>query len=193
MNPFLIIILVAVTLTLPISVRASELELDLIQIEFPTKVGKFEKKKIHHYDERAFGYQVKYLANNSLDVLDVYIYPVDDENKHLSHEVLVTGYFSEVEKGIEMAVSRGMYTSAQHYGTEEYQADDGKIKILRSRHTIVKERKELLSHSYLTEHNGVIIKIRVSILGSAVAALLEEYQDAAFTLIEIALNAIPES
>ncbi len=192
MNPFLIIILVATFLMPPISVLAVEPDPDLIQIEFPTKVGEFERYKTHHYDERAFGYQVKYLARNSTDVLDVYIYPVDDQYRNLPHETLVAGYFSEAEKGIEMAVSRGMYASAQSYGAVEYQTGDGKIKILRSKHIIVTARHELLSHTYVTEHNGVVIKIRVSVPSSAVTAVLEEYQDAAFTLIEVALNAIQE-
>ena len=193
MNPFLFVVLATAIWMLPNSIRAAEPDPTLIQIEFPTKVGGFEKAKVHHYDKRALGYQVKYLAQNGVDVLDVYVFPVDEQHIDLSHEALVAGYFSEARQGIDAAVSRGIYMSAQDYGAVEYRAGDGKIRILRSKHTIVTAQGELLSHAYVTEHHGVVIKVRVSVPSNAIAAVFEEFQDAVFSLIEIGLSAIPES
>ena len=193
MNSFTLVVLAAAIWVLPYSIRAADPDPTLIQIEFPTRVGEFQKTEIHHYDERALGYKIKYLAPNSDDVLDVYVFPVDDQNKDLSHESLVAGYFSEARQGIDAAVSGGLYISAQDYGVVEYRAGGGKIRILRSKHTIVTARGEFLSHAYVTEHHGVVVKIRVSVSSNAHAAVFEKFQDAAFSIIEIALDAIPVS
>lgn len=119
-------------------------------------------------------------------MLDFYVYPVDHRNLHLPHDTLVAGYFSEARRGIDVAVSKGMYISAQDYGALECRVDDGQIRILRSRHVIDTARGELLSHTYVTELKGVVLKVRVSVPSDAVTTMREDFHDAGLKLIEIA-------
>ena len=164
---------------------------NLVKIPFPDIVGTFIKIDTHYFENPAFGYVVTFKTLDASEVLDVYIFPVDAKFAQLENKQLVDIFLLEAQQGINDAVKLGIYTKADKHGVIAYPFDN--YYILKSQYTIQTAHGELYSVIYITEYNGTVIKLRISIPNKSKNDVLDEIETTAFELIQVALDALQSS
>ena len=126
----------------------------------PTSVGSFEYEGFRHFEDGSGGYSLRYGNARKRRVADVYVYPVSAANRTLAHEKLVMGSTRATMQAIGEAVRQGVYTDFAVLNAATRAR--GVRTVARVQATYL--RKNLASYTllYQTEHDGTLMKIRVS-------------------------------
>jgi len=126
----------------------------------PGEVGSFDYEGFRRFDDGSDGYSLRYGNARKRRVADVYVYPVAPENAALDHEKLVMGSTRATMQAIGEAVRQGVYTDFNVLNAATRAR--GVRTVARVQATYLRENLASYTLLYQTEHDGTLMKIRVS-------------------------------
>lgn len=126
----------------------------------PETVLSFELKGYKHFEDGSGGYSLRYANERKRRIADVYIYPVAEENSDLEHNQLVLGSTRATLAAIGAAARQGHYDNFNviNAGTQAR----GLRTVARVQATYLRQNLASFTLVYQTEHEGTLLKIRVS-------------------------------
>lgn len=126
----------------------------------PKTVESFELQGYKHFEDGSGGYSLRYANDRKKRIADVYIYPVAEENSTLEHNQLVLGSTRATLQAIGAAARQGHYANFNviNAGTQAR----GLRTVARVQATYLRQNLASLTLVYQTEHDGTLLKIRVS-------------------------------
>jgi len=131
----------------------------------PSSVGTFEYQGFRRFEDGTDGYSLRYANARKRRIADVYVYPVSKENLSLDHERLVLGSTRATMQAIGKAVRAGVYTDF-NVVTAATRAR-GMRTVARVQATYLRENLASITVLYQTEHEGTLVKIRLSMPDNA--------------------------
>ena len=126
----------------------------------PERIASFEYDGYRRFEDGSDGYSVRYVNGTKKRLADVYVYPVADENGELGHEALVLGSTQATLRAIGEAVNQGLY--ANFAVLDAATRATGARTTARVQATYLRENLASYTLLYQTEHEGTLMKIRVS-------------------------------
>lgn len=128
--------------------------------ELPVKQNSFDLQGYKHFEDGSGGYSVRYANLRKRRIADVYIYPVAEENNELEHNQLVLGSTRATIQAIGEAARQGHYANFNviNAGTQS----QGLRTVARVQATYLQENLASFTLVYQTEHEGTLLKIRIS-------------------------------
>ena len=126
----------------------------------PENVQSFELQGYKHFEDGSGGYSLRYANDRKRRIADVYIYPVAEENSDLEHNQLVLGSTRATLEAIGAAAQQGYYANFNviNAGTQAH----GLRTVARVQATYLRRNLASFTLVYQTEHEGTLLKIRVS-------------------------------
>jgi len=126
----------------------------------PEIVQSFELKGFKHFEDGSGGYSLRYANERKRRIADVYIYPVAEENNNLEHNQLVLGSTRATLEAIGAAARQGHYANFNviDAGTQAR----GLRTVARVQATYLRQNLASFTLVYQTEHDGTLLKIRMS-------------------------------
>jgi hypothetical protein len=126
----------------------------------PENVQSFELQGYKHFEDGSGGYSLRYANDRKRRIADVYIYPVAEENSNLEHNQLVLGSTRATLEAIGAAAQQGHYANFNvvNAGTHSH----GLRTVARVQATYLRQNLASFTLVYQTEHEGTLLKIRVS-------------------------------
>lgn len=149
----------------------------------PEQVESFDYEGFKYFKKVEAGYTVRYTNKRKKRMADVYIYPVADENLKLGHSQLVMGSTRATLKAIGQAVSRGLYSNFNVIGAATHARGDRTIARVQT--TYVRQNLASYSILYQTEHNGTLVKIRVTMPDNETNRQSGEWDRFALTMLDL--------
>lgn len=126
----------------------------------PKNVEGFRYVDYYEYPE-PYGYSLRYLyEKNNMVHSDVYLYPSGIDSKLYSHKEIVLGMTDILMNEFDITVKKGMYSEFRAIKSSSFSVLD-KI-VTRNDLYLVRDNLETYSLLFLTESNGRMIKIRMS-------------------------------
>ena len=126
----------------------------------PRDIASFEYNGYKHFDDGSSGYSFRYSNQGKKRYADVYVYPVADENASLEHKELVLGSTRATINAIDEAVKQGLYANFDllDAATRSY----GLRTTARVQATYLRDNLASFTMLYQSEHQGTLMKIRMS-------------------------------
>ena len=126
----------------------------------PKSVESFELQGAQAFDEAGDGVNVRYSNDRKQRRADVFVYPVAEKNRALKHSDLVMGSTQATMRAISQAVQQGIYHNLNVIDAAT--KANGLRTVARVQATYL--RKNLASYTlvYQTEHDGTMVKIRMT-------------------------------
>ncbi|NND92819.1 MAG: hypothetical protein HKN42_18330 [Granulosicoccus sp.] len=126
----------------------------------PDSMASFELQGYKYFKDGSGGYSIRYANLRKRRIADVYIYPVAEENSELAHNQLVLGSTRATIEAIAQAAKQGHYANLNviNAGTQAF----GVRTVARVQATYLRENLASYTLVYQTEHDGTLVKIRVS-------------------------------
>ena len=126
----------------------------------PDSIQTFDMQGYKHFEDGSGGFSVRYANDRKRRIADVYIYPVAAENLELAHEQLVLGSTRATMQAIGAATRQGHYHNFNVVGagTRAY----GVRTVARVQATYLRQNLASYTLVYQTEHEGTLVKIRLS-------------------------------
>ncbi len=126
----------------------------------PDTLQSFELQGYKFFDDGSGGYSVRYANTHKRRIADVYIYPVAEENSELAHNQLVLGSTKATIQAIGEAARQGHYANFNviNAGTQAY----GMRTVARVQATYLRQNLASYTLLYQTEHQGTLVKIRIT-------------------------------
>jgi len=125
----------------------------------PHSVKSFDLEGYKYFNDGS-GYSIRYSNAKKQRMADLYIYKVADENTDLAHDELVIGSTRATMDAIGEAARQGHYDNF-HVLNAATNAD-GIRTIARVQATYLRQNLASYTLVYQTEHNGTLLKIRVT-------------------------------
>lgn len=128
--------------------------------QLPPEIETFDYMGFKPFSSGADGYSIRYSNVRKKRIADVYVYPVDKKNLEVPHDQLVLGSTRATIQAIGEAVRQGVYANFQviNAGTQ----NRGVRTVARVQATYLRENLASYTLVYQTEHEGTLLKIRVS-------------------------------
>jgi len=128
--------------------------------QLPPEIETFDYQGYKPFSTGADGYSIRYSNLRKKRIADVYVYPVDEKNLEIPHTQLVLGSTRATIQAIGEAVRQGVYDNFEviNAGTQVR----GVRTIARVQATYLRENLASYTLVYQTEHDGTLLKIRVS-------------------------------
>ena len=126
----------------------------------PASIASFDYDGYRRFDDGSNGYSVRYANAPKKRLADVYIYPVAEENAELEHEALVLGSTRATLQAIGEAVNQGLY--ANFAVLDAATRTQGLRTTARVQATYLRDNLASYTLLYQTEHDGTLMKIRLS-------------------------------
>ena len=126
----------------------------------PESVGSFDYEGYRYFGDESGGFSIRYGNARKRRVADVYVYPVSPENAELGHERLVMGSTRATMRAIGEAVRQGTYSNFAVL-TAATRAR-GVRTVARVQATYLRQNLASYTLLYQSEHDGTLMKIRVS-------------------------------
>ena len=126
----------------------------------PDTLKSFELQGYKFFEDGSGGYSVRYANTHKRRIADVYIYPVAEENSELAHNQLVLGSTKATIQAIGEAARQGHYANFHviNAGTQAY----GMRTVARVGATYLRQNLASFTLLYQTEHDGTLVKIRIT-------------------------------
>lgn len=126
----------------------------------PDKLMSFDLQGYKFFEDGSGGYSVRYSNTHKRRIADVYIYPVAEENSELAHNQLVLGSTKATIQAIGEAARQGHYANFNviNAGTQAY----GVRTVARVQATYLRQNLASYTLLYQTEHQGTLVKIRIT-------------------------------
>ena len=131
----------------------------------PASVGSLDYEGFRRFDDGSGGYSLRYANARKHRIADVYVYPVAEENRSLDHERLVLGSTQATMQAIGEAVRQGLYSDFNVL-TAATRAR-GVRTVARVQATYLRKNLASFTLLYQTEHDGTLVKIRLSMPDNA--------------------------
>ena len=126
----------------------------------PASIASFDYDGYRYFDDGSGGYSLRYSNAPKKRLADVYVYPVAEENAGLEHEALVLGSTRATLQAIGEAVNQGLY--ANFAVLDAATRAQGLRTTARVQATYLRENLASYTLLYQTEHDGTLMKIRLS-------------------------------
>lgn len=126
----------------------------------PTSVESFELSGAKAFSTDEDGVTVRYANPRKHRRADVFIYPVAENNRSLEHPELVMGSTQATMRAIAQAVQQGVYHNLNVIDAAT--KVNGIRTIARVQATYLRENLASYTLVYQTEHDGTMVKIRVT-------------------------------
>lgn len=126
----------------------------------PSTLDSFEYQGYKYFSDGSDGFSLRYANLRKRRLADVYVYPVALENSELEHEKLVMGSTRATMQAIGEAVRQGVYTNFNVVAAATRAR--GVRTVARVQATYLRENLASYTLVYQTEHDGTLIKIRVT-------------------------------
>ncbi|MGQ7843628.1 hypothetical protein ACUNV4_04045 [Granulosicoccus sp. 3-233] len=126
----------------------------------PDRLESFDLQGYKFFEDESGGYSVRYANTHKRRIADVYIYPVAEENSKLAHNQLVLGSTKATIQAIGEAARQGHYANFNviNAGTQAY----GMRTVARVQATYLRQNLASYTLLYQTEHQGTLVKIRIT-------------------------------
>lgn len=128
--------------------------------QLPPSIASFDYDGYRRFDDGSDGYSFRYADAAKNRLADVYVYPVAAENANLAHEALVLGSTRATIQAIGEAVNRGLY--ANFAVLDAATQARGMRTTARVQATYLRGNLASYTLLYQTEHDGTLMKIRLS-------------------------------
>lgn len=151
----------------------------------PQSVGSFDYAGYRHFEDGSGGYSLRYRNARKRRVADVYVYPVAPENAALAHEKLVMGSTRATMQAIGEAVRKGVYTDFAVVNAATRAR--GTRTVARVQATYLRENLASYTLLYQTEHEGTLMKIRLSMPDNASNRANDEWDRFAERLFDLVI------
>lgn len=154
--------------------------------ELPRSVESFAYDSYRPFEDGSDGYSFRYSNLRKKRLADVYVYPVADENRDLPHSKLVLGSTRATIEAIGEAVKQGVYSNFNviNAGTRAR----GIRTVARVQATYLRENLASYTLVYQTEHDGTLLKIRMSMPDNESNRLNDEWDDFAEAVFSLIIN-----
>lgn len=126
----------------------------------PETVDSFELKGFKHFEDGSGGYSIRYSNDRKRRIADLYVYPVAEENTNLEHNQLVLGSTRATLMAIGEATRQGHYSNFNVINAAT--RAQGVRTIARVQATYLRQNLASYTLVYQTEHDGTLLKIRVT-------------------------------
>jgi len=126
----------------------------------PPTLDSFEYQGFKYFGDGSDGFSLRYANLRKRRLADVYVYPVAQENSDLEHEKLVMGSTRATMQAIGEAVRQGVYSNFNVVAAATRAR--GVRTVARVQATYLRENLASYTLVYQTEHDGTLIKIRVT-------------------------------
>lgn len=145
-------------------VASSELIIEEEQAQLvaslPNEIESFELSGARAFDVEGDGVNVRYANDRKRRRADVFVYPVAENNKKLTHPDLVLGSTQATVQAITEAVQAGVYQNLNVIDAAT--KANGLRTIARVQATYLRENLASYTLVYQTEHDGTMVKIRLT-------------------------------
>lgn len=128
--------------------------------ELPETIDSFEYEGFKHFEDGSGGYSVRYANKRKKRMADFYIYPVAEENSNLEHSQLVLGSTRATLMAISEATQQGHYANFNVVNAATRAS--GLRTTARVQATYLRQNLASYTLVYQTEHQGTLLKIRLS-------------------------------
>lgn len=139
-------------------------ETDLPQADLvsrlPKTIESFELEGAQAFSTSGDGVNVRYANERKKRRADVFIYPVADNNLELQHDALVMGSTQATMRAIAQAVQQGIYKNLNVIDAAT--KANGIRTVARVQATYLRDNLASYSLVYQTEHDGIMMKIRMT-------------------------------
>ncbi|MEE9321991.1 MAG: hypothetical protein V3U76_16210 [Granulosicoccus sp.] len=154
--------------------------------ELPQSVESFAFDSYRPFEDGSDGYSFRYSNPRKKRLADVYVYPVAEENRELPHNKLVLGSTRATIEAIGEAVRQGVYSNFNviNAGTRAR----GIRTVARVQATYLRENLASYTLVYQTEHDGTLLKIRISMPDNESNRLNGEWDDFAETVFNLIID-----
>jgi len=126
----------------------------------PKSVESFDLAGAEPFTESGDGVTVQYANRRKQRRADVFVYPVAEGNRSLKHPQLVYGSTQATMRAIAQAVQQGIYQNLNVIDAAT--KANGLRTIARVKATYLRNNLASYTLVYQTEHDGTMVKIRVS-------------------------------
>ena len=154
-----------------------------IVARLPADIGSFTYEGFKHFSDGSGGFSVRYGNKRKRRLADVYVYPVATENREMAHEKLVLGSTQATMRAIGEAVRQGLYANFNVL-TAATKAR-GVRTVARVQATYLRQNLASYTLVYQTEHEGTLLKIRLSMPDNESNRGSEEWDRFAERLFEL--------
>ncbi len=130
------------------------------------------------------GYSLRYSKQTEQNhFADVYIWPVHQQLNDFSHKDIVYAMSNSAEQDIYTAEKYGAYSNVKLLDrSEQFMTDD--MMVTRQRFTFIRNHLLTLSFLYLTEYQGKVLKIRLSLADNEFNQTRKDIDTFALSLFE---------
>lgn len=128
--------------------------------KLPETVETFERQGFKHFEDGSGGYSVRYANQRKRRLADLYVYPVAEENAEMEHSQLVLGSTRATLMAIGEATRQGHYDNFNVINAAT--RAQGLRTIARVQATYLRQNLASYTLVYQTEHEGTLLKIRVT-------------------------------
>jgi len=132
--------------------------------KMPKVVDSFTLQGYKYFNDGS-GYSIRYSNPRKQRMADLYIYEVAEENASLKHSDLVVGSTRATMQAISSAAKQGHYDNYNviHAATHNH----GVRTVARVQATYLRQNLASYTLVYQTEHNGTLLKVRVTMPDNA--------------------------
>lgn len=156
----------------------------------PESVESFDLQGFKHFDDGSGGYSVRYSNEQKRRIADIYIYPVAQENVNLEHTQLVLGSTRATLMAIGEATKQGHYANFNVINAAT--RAQGARTVARVQATYLRQNLASYTLVYQTEHDGTLLKIRVTMPDNEVNRLNSEWDTFADTMFKQLIESLGE-
>lgn len=128
--------------------------------DMPSSLESFNYQGYKRFADGSDGFSMRYANERKRRLADIYVYPVAAENLELEHEKLVMGSTRATMAAIGEAVRQGVYSNFNVVAAAT--RPRGVRTVARVQATYLRENLASYTLVYQTEHDGTLIKIRVT-------------------------------
>jgi len=132
----------------------------LLVASLPQSIESFELTEARAFDAEGDGVNVRYSNPRKHRRADVFVYPVAENNRALAHPELVLGSTQATVQAITQAVQAGFYQNLNVLDAAT--KANGLRTIARVQATYLRENLASYTLVYQTEHDGTMVKIRLT-------------------------------
>jgi len=152
----------------------------------PDNVDSFDKKGFKHFEDGSGGFSVRYTNERKRRIADLYVYPVAEENANLEHSALVLGSTRATLMAIGEATRQGHYDNFNVLNAAT--RAQGLRTVARVKATYLRQNLASYTLVYQTEHNGTLLKIRVTMPDNETNRSSKEWDTFAETMFKEAIS-----
>lgn len=174
--------------TTPTEVEAPTAPEPALYSTLPENVDSFELKGYKHFEDGSDGYSVRYANERKRRMADLYVYPVAEENADMEHSQLVLGSTRATLMAIGEATRKGHYANFNVINAAT--RAQGVRTIARVQATYLRQNLASYTLVYQTEHEGTLLKIRVTMPDNEHNRSSREWDEFADTMFKTAIEGL---